>query len=176
MSGDVLTLGQRAAFKSYVESGGGFVAVHGSAGDPVTFWDWYVDKLIGARFLGHPMAKQFQEARVTVDDRSHPVARGLPASWTMTDEWYSFRTNPRDNGARIIAALDETSYEQIGMGGQPLAMGDHPIAWTRCVGRGRSFYSAIGHRPELYADTLYLGILERAILWAATAEGSDCTD
>lgn len=42
VSGDVLTLGQRAAFKDYVEHGGGFLAVHGSAGDPVIFWAPFV--------------------------------------------------------------------------------------------------------------------------------------
>lgn len=174
VSGDVLTLSQRAAFQRYIESGGGFLAVHGSAGDPVTYWDWYVDTLIGARFLGHPMSKQFQNARINLDDPAHPIASGLPESWEMTDEWYSFKTNPRDTGARVIATLDEASYEQIGMGGQPLAMGDHPIAWTRCVGSGRAFYSAIGHRPELYADPLYVGMIERAIAWTANPEGSGC--
>lgn len=38
VSGDVLTLTQREALKSYIERGGGFVAVHGSAGDPAYFW------------------------------------------------------------------------------------------------------------------------------------------
>jgi type 1 glutamine amidotransferase len=49
---------------------------------------------------------------------------------------------------------------------QDLRMGDHPIAWTRCVGRGRSFYSAIGHRPQTYSDPTYRTMLESAIGWA----------
>jgi hypothetical protein len=59
VSGDVLTVAQRRAFRSYIERGGGFVGMHGSSGDPVSFWDWYRDVLIGARFVGHPMAPQF---------------------------------------------------------------------------------------------------------------------
>lgn len=124
ISGDVLTLSQREALKAYMEHGGGFVGVHGSAGDPVYWWDWYVDTLIGARFEGHPYPKQFQTARVVID-------------------------NPAD-----------------------------PIAWSRCIGagarKGRMFYSAIGHRPEMYADPVYRRLLTNAIGWAAGHDSSVC--
>ena len=167
ISGDVLTLSQRQAFVNYMKGGGGFVGVHGSAGDPVYFWDWYVDTLLGARFLAHPMAPQFQIAKVKIDDAAHPVAKGLPATWDMSDEWYSFKTNPRTTGAKVIATLDESTYKPEGMGKQDLRMGDHPIAWTRAIGKGRMFYSAIGHRPERYGDPVYVQMLEQAIGWAA---------
>lgn len=174
ISGDVLTLTQRRAFQNYMQNGGGFVGVHGSAGDPVYFWDWYADTLLGARFAGHPMAPQFQTARVKIDDSSHPVAQGLPATWDMNDEWYSFKNNPRASGSRIVATLDETSYKPEGFGGQNLRMGDHPIAWSRCIGRGRMFYSAIGHRPERYADAVYVQMLEQAVSWAGARDLKRC--
>lgn len=167
ISGDVLTLSQRAAFQAWMQRGGGFVGVHGSAGDPVYFWDWYADTLLGARFQGHPMNPQFQTAQVRLDDAAHPVAAGLPAKWEANDEWYSFKTNPRATGARIIATLDETTYKPDGMGGIDLRMGDHPIVWSRCVGAGRMFYSAIGHRPERYSDATYVQMLEQAVAWTA---------
>ena len=174
ISGDVLTVAQRKAFRDYIEGGGAFVGVHGSAGDPVYFWDWYRDRLIGARFIGHPIAKQFQDAQVRLDDAASPVARGLPPQWTMNDEWYSFGSNPRTIGAHVIATLDESSYAPVGMGGQNLRMGDHPIAWTNCVGSGRMFYSAIGHRPERYADPIYETMLENALDWAAVSGKGTC--
>ena len=175
ISGDVLTLGQRRAFRTWMENGGGFIGVHGSAGDPVYFWDWYVDGLLGARFQAHPMNPQFQTAKVKLEDSAHPVARGLPAQWDANDEWYSFKTNPRAAGARIVATLDESTYKPEGMGGMSLRMGDHPIAWTRCIGparsgkgnQGRMFYSAIGHLPERYTDPVYVQMLEQAVAWAA---------
>lgn len=168
ISGDVLTLSQRAALRRWLERGGGFVAMHGSAGDFVYWWDWYPDRLIGARFIGHPMNPQFQEARV-VTNTAHPLAAGLPAEWRMTDEWYSFRTNPRAVGANVLLTLDESTYKPEGHG-QNLRMGDdHPIAWTNCIGRGRMFYSAIGHMPETYVEPNHVRLLESAITWAATA-------
>ena len=166
ISGDVLSLSQRKALQDYLKTGGGFVAVHGSAGDPVYFWDWYPDKLIGARFKGHPMNPQFQEARVVVNT-AHPLAKAVPSEWRMTDEWYSFRTNPRAVGANVLLTLDESTYKPEGMG-QDLKMGeDHPIAWTNCVGKGRMFYSAIGHMPETYSQPQHVALLESALDWAA---------
>lgn len=178
ISGDVLTLSQRRAFRSWMEKGGGFVGVHGSAGDPVYFWDWYVDGLLGARFLGHPADPQFQTARIKLEDTAHPVAKGLPPEWNVNDEWYSFKTTPRASGSRIIATLDESTYKPEGRGGMDLRMGDHPIAWSRCIGtgskRGRMFYSAIGHLPERYSDAVFIQMLEQGVDWAAGQAGNDC--
>jgi uncharacterized protein len=169
VSGDALTTSQRSAFKRYIESGGGFAGIHGSGGDPVYWWDWYADDLLGARFIGHPDAPQFQAARVVVEGAGSGLAAGLPDAWTMTEEWYSFAASPR-NGARVIARLDEDTYKP----GPNLAMGDHPIAWTRCIGSGRSFYTAIGHRPESYVEPNSLRLLENGIAWAAGSGPSRC--
>ncbi len=167
VSGDVLTLTQRKALQAYLENGGGFLAVHGSAGDPAYFWDWYADTLIGARFAGHPMSPQFQDAKVRLETPSSPLAKGLPAEWTMNDEWYSFTTNPRKAGAKVLATLDENTYAPKGVGGQDLRMGDHPIAWSKCLGKGRMFYSAIGHRPETYSTAEYRTMVKNALAWVS---------
>jgi len=173
VSGDALTLTQRRAFKSYIEHGGGFVGLHGAGGDPDYFWDWYVDTLIGARFLGHPMAPQFQEARISVADPDGKIVRGLPPGWMMKDEWYSFQPNPRSTGSHVLLALDEATYSPRS-GEKDLRMGDHPIAWTRCVGNGRSFFSAIGHRPEGYSEAHFVKFLDAGITWAAGVGSTRC--
>lgn len=168
VSGDVLTLKQRKAFRDYVERGGGYLGVHGSAGDFAYHWGWYPQTLIGAQFIGHPMGPQFQDARVVVEAPPGMVGGDLAPGWTMKDEWYSFDKSPRAKGVRVVATLDERSYSPKGQGGQQLAMGaDHPIIWSHCVGSGRSFYSAIGHRPETYSDPNYVKLLEQAVPWAA---------
>lgn len=171
ISGDVLTLSQRQAFEKWMERGGGYIGVHGSAGDPVYFWDWYVDSLLGARFLAHPMNPQFQTAKIRIEDSAHPAAQGLPKELELNDEWYSFKNNPRATGSRIIATIDESTYKPEGRG-LDLRMGDHPIVWSRCVGKGRMFYSAIGHRPELYSDPTHVRLLEQAVDWAAGQSGT----
>jgi uncharacterized protein len=175
VSGDVLTLAQRAALKRWMEKGGGFVAMHGSGGDPVYFWDWYADDLIGARFTGHPNDPQFQDAKLTIEKTPSGIGSSLAASFTLNDEWYSFAKSPRDSGANIIATLDESTYSRKGRFGSNLDMGaDHPIVWTRCVGKGRSFYSAIGHRPEIYSAPEVITLIEEAVPWAAGKGQSLC--
>lgn len=173
VSGDVLTLAQRRDFKAYLEGGGGFAGVHGSGGDYFYDWDWYADTLIGARFIGHPMDPQFQAAKVKVDDGKNPLVHGVQPEWTMTEEWYSFKTSPRQNGAHVIAALDESTYKPVARK-QDLRMGDHPIAWTRCIGKGRSFYTAIGHRPENYSEPNTVKLIQNGIAWAAGLVGNSC--
>lgn len=170
VSGDVLTVPQRRAFRHYVERGGGFVGVHGSGGDPVSWWDWYVDELIGARFAGHPDAHQ--TARLSIDGAS-AITRGIKPGWVLKEEWYSFERSPRETGARILVTIDEKSYEPTTRG-RDLRMGDHPVAWTRCVGHGRAFYSAIGHRPEVYADERNVRLMTQGIAWAMTPVAEGC--
>jgi uncharacterized protein len=174
VSGDVLTLGQRAALKQFVEAGGGFVAFHGSGGDPIYYWDWYADVLIGARFIGHTMAPQLQDAKIVIEEDPRSIAADLAPGWEMKDEWYSFKTSPRASGAHVIAILDESSYSPRGYGDQDLHMGDHPIAWIKCIGKGRSFYSAIGHRPESYSEVHNVRLLEHGILWASAGKEEKC--
>jgi len=173
VSGDVLTVPQRRAFQAYIENGGGYAGLHGSGGDFYYDWDWYADHLLGARFKSHPRSPQFQAAKLKVDSPNNPIVRGLPAEWTMTDEWYSFQNNPRHNGAQVLITLDESTYNPVA-GKLDLHMGDHPIAWTRCVGKGRSFYTAIGHRPEGYSEPNTNRLIEQAVAWAASLGPGSC--
>lgn len=168
VSGDVLTLSQRQAFEDYISQGGGFLGIHGSGGDFIYFWEWYADELLGARFIGHPADPQFQDAHLHIEETSSRIGEAVAPGWTMKDEWYSFRNNPRESGAMVIATLDESTYVAEGYGGQDLRMGqDHPIVWARCVGKGRSLYSAIGHRPEVYHIPENLLLLRDALVWTA---------
>lgn len=172
-SGDVLTTEQRAAFKNYITNGGGFVGIHAAGGDPKYAWPWYVETLIGAQFIGHPMFPQFQPATLHIDT-TDPITHALGATWSRTDEWYSFATSPRKAGVHILATLDEKTYSPK-MFGTDLHMGaDHPMIWKHCVEKGRVFYSALGHTAESYAEPKYLSVLEHAIAWSAGFEGTPC--
>jgi len=165
ITGDNWTAEQKAAFTRWVEAGGGFVGVHGAAGTRYRYWDWYTDVLLGGgRFIGHPNMPQFREARVVIEDRAHPIMAHFGPGFVHTDEWYSFETSPRAAGSHVLASLDESSYLEEG---EEWAMGDdHPIVWIACPGRGRSFYSALGHTAATYARREHERMLEEAILWA----------
>ena len=172
VSGDALTTPQRAAFRTYIDRGGGFAGIHGSGGDPKWFWDWYVDTLIGARFIGHPGRPQVQTATVSVVDSRSGIARGVAKAFPLLEEWYSFDRNPVDGGAVAVATIDEKDYQQIGYRGESLSMGFHPIAWRKHVGDGRMFYTAIGHRPENYDAPQAAALLANGIAWAMRTKGT----
>ncbi len=176
-SGDVFTPEQRAAFKSFVENGGGFVGIHAAGDNSHAAWGWYTDQVIGAHFIGHPMAPQFQQAVIDVEDHSNPATTHLGAKWPRTDEWYSFAASPRRPGINVLATLDERSYSPKGLFGKDIGMGkDHPIIWTRCVGKGRAFYSALGHTAESFAEPAHREMLAGAIGWAMRQQGTGCDE
>jgi uncharacterized protein len=179
VSGDVLTPVQRAAFKSWLEQGGGYVGLHGAGGDFSYAWKWYVDDLIGTQFIGHTLSPHIQRGRLLVEDKTHPATRNLGAEWIRNDEWYSFDKSPRAKGYRILVTIDEASYlpqEKFPFfPAKDIHMGkDHPMVWAHCVGNGRVFYSALGHQDSAYSEAKHLEMIAGAIAWAAGLEGSQC--
>ncbi|TME25005.1 MAG: ThuA domain-containing protein [Chloroflexi bacterium] len=160
-TGDVLDEAQQAAFERFIRAGGGFAGVH-SASDTEYGWAWY-GQLVGAYFRRHPAV---QPAVVRIEDAGHPSTASLPASWKRTDEWYDFRTNPRQ-AVHVLASVDESTYSGGGMGR------DHPIAWCHHFDGGRSWYTAMGHAAESYADSNFLAHLEGGIESVAGIRGSD---
>jgi type 1 glutamine amidotransferase len=138
-----------------VRRGGGWLGIHAAA-DAERGWRFYQDGLLATRFTGHP---PIQRATVVAEDRSHPAMRGLPRRWTREDEWYSFRRSPRGR-VTVVATLDERTYDP-----GTLRMGaDHPVAWWRRAGRGRAFYTALGHTTASYAEPAF----RRHVLGALT--------
>lgn len=174
-SGDVFTPDQRAAFKAFLENGGGYLGIHAAGDNSHKAWDWYMTQVIGTTFIGHPIDPQFQKATIRVEDKTNPATRALADGWERTDEWYSFDKSPRRPGINILATLDESTYQPGSFFGKELAMGkDHPIIWSRCVGRGRMLYSALGHTAATFAEPEYQGMLRGALLWTLRKDGVGC--
>ena len=157
-TGNPLGPAQQAALERWVEAGGGWVGVHAAA-DAHYDWPWY-GELVGAWFRRHPPV---QRATVRVTDRSHPSTQSLPAAWTRTDEWYDFRTNPRGQ-VRVLAVVDESTYQGGGMGN------DHPVIWSHEQGRGRAWYTALGHTEASWSEQRFLAHILGGIRWAAGAD------
>ncbi|CAM5540064.1 ThuA domain-containing protein [Streptomyces aurantiogriseus] len=161
-TGDVLGDTQQRAFEDYIRRGGGYVGVHAAAD---TEYDWpFYGGLAGAYFASHPA---IQPATVLVEDRAHPATSGLGRTWNRTDEWYNYRSNPRDR-AHVLASLDESSYTGGTMNG------DHPIAWCQNYRGGRAFYTGGGHTKESFADPVFRRHLVGGILYAVGESQADC--
>jgi type 1 glutamine amidotransferase len=152
---DVLDRPREEAFERFIRKGGGFAGVH-SASDTEYDWPWF-GQLVGAWFEKHP---KIQEARIIPEDPKDRSTEFLPNPWVRTDEWYNFRTNPRER-VRVLARLDESTYQGGTMGA------DHPISWRHEFDGGRSWYTALGHTKESYTEPLFLRHLLGGIEWAA---------
>ncbi|MET9358252.1 ThuA domain-containing protein [Streptomyces sp. NPDC006617] len=162
-TGDVLDATQQNALQSYVDNGGGYVGVHAAAD---TEYDWpYYHQLVGAHFKSHPAV---QQATLDNEDRTHPATAHLGPTWTRTDEWYDYRTNPRSD-VHVLQTIDESTYNGGGMGA------DHPITWCHPQGEGRSFYTGLGHTAESYNDPAFKNLLLGAVRYAAGQAPADCS-
>ena len=175
-TGTVLETPQKTAFEQYIRGGGGYVGIH-SAADTEYEWPFYA-RVIGAYFKNHPLQQNGDFIR---EDANHPATKHLQARFTVFDEFYSFKTNPR-NATHVLLRIDETSYSPDPNtsnlpGGTPEsgAMGDHPMSWCHSIDRGRSFYTALGHEAYLYSQDWYLTHILGGILTAADRVAADCS-
>lgn len=166
---------QEAAFQAFIEDGGGFVGIH-SAADAQPGDSFYIETL-GGYFESHP---EFQEGTALVTDRTHPSTAHLPLEWELEEEWYNYIEDPRGD-VHVLCSADQTSYEGVGYDGDGMQMdveGTHqPLVWCQELdGGARSWYTGIGHAPELYEeDENYRQHLLGGIKWAAGLEDGDAT-
>ncbi|UWE10770.1 ThuA domain-containing protein [Actinacidiphila bryophytorum] len=159
----VTTQAEKDAFQRYIENGGGYVGIH-AASDSGYSWSWY-GNLVGAYFKQHPA---IQAATVNIEDHTHPSTAGLPNSYTHTDEWYDFQTNPR-SAVHVLASVDDSSYSGSTMGA------DHPTTWCHDFDGGRAWYTGMGHTNESYTEPNFLHLLLGGIQTAAGAVAADCS-
>ena len=168
-SGDMLSDEQDRAFEAWLSQGGGWIGIHAAGDNSHDAWRWYHENLIGGNFIGHILGPQTQQARVVVEDREHPVTRDLPAEFEHEEEWYSWDQSARALGFNVLLTVDESSYDpKIHFMGSDtdIRMGDHPIVWWRCVGRGRALYTTMGHWGRAFENPPYAKLLENALAWA----------
>jgi type 1 glutamine amidotransferase len=152
---------QKADLQAFVENGKGFVGVH-SATDTFYKWPWY-GTMIGGYFDGHPWT---QKVTIKVDDPKNPSTKHLGASFEMDDEIYQFKAWERSN-VHVLLSLDPASVDLTKKGVNRTDK-DFGISWTRTQGKGRVFYTALGHRPEVWHDARFQQHLVEGIRWAAT--------
>jgi type 1 glutamine amidotransferase len=144
------------AFLAWISSGKGFLGAHSAS-------DTYHDSpdylaMLGGEFVVHGA---IVEAEVRVNDTSNPVVAHLGSSFRMTDEWYRFRqAGPTPT---VLLSFDRTPADGVGT---PGSAADLPLSWQKPFGSGRVFYTAVGHRSEVWEDTRFRRHLLEAIRWA----------
>jgi type 1 glutamine amidotransferase len=155
---------QKADLIGFVKNGGGFSGSH-SATDTFYKWPEY-GNLIGAYFDGHPWHKK---VKVVVEDRSHPATKHLGESFEITDEIYQFKGPYSRERLRILMKLDPE------LAGGKRKDRDNALAWAHEYGKGRVFYTALGHRPEVWKDERFQKHLLGGLRYVLKLEDADAT-
>ena len=150
-TGDI-PLADRAAFMGWLRAGHAFVGIH-SASDTFHNYPEFI-RMIGGEFESHgPQAKVL----CLVEDAAHPATKPLNKSFEVFDEIYLFKNFERAN-VHTLLSLDKHP--------NTAAPGYYPLAWNRVYGKGRVFYTALGHREDVLESVWYRQHLLGGIRWA----------
>jgi type 1 glutamine amidotransferase len=149
-----LTTSERAALQKFVESGKGWVGIH-AAGCAQAAWPWFMKFMGDVTFAGHA---NLRKGTLIFEDRTHPVTKNMPASLSITDEWYTFNKSPRPN-VHVMAKGDVANYSPYD------ANGDRPLVWSN-PSFTRMVYISIGHDPADWKVPEYISLVHDAIMWA----------
>lgn len=158
------------AFFDAIESGKGFVGIHCAsdtfgdhrkmgADDPYT-------KMIGGHFAGHGAQ---QVATIEVADPSFPGVSAFGTGlFQLNDEWYAQKYLAND----LHVILTQKTQ---GMKGKEYDRPNFPQTWARMQGKGRVFYTSMGHREDVWENPKYQGLLLGALGWATGKIEFDAT-
>jgi uncharacterized protein len=139
-------------------------------------WNEAYGELIGAYFKTHPPG--FQKIKVRVEDAKHPAGKPFEDGQPYEDEMYIFRDAPYSRQKlHIILSVTEDSIPSL-LEKAPKAAradNDYGISWCQQVEKGRSFYTSLGHRKEVWRDPRFQAHLIGGLRWAMGLEEGDAT-
>lgn len=147
-----------------VQAGKGFLASHcgsdtfhsaGPSREEQTKRDPYI-AMLGGEFISHGPQ---QEARQAIVSPDFPGAKGLEDPLVIADEWYSLKNFADD--LHVILVQDTR-----GMDGKDYQRPPYPSTWARNHGKGRVFYTSMGHREDVWTNAKFQQLLLGGLSWA----------
>jgi type 1 glutamine amidotransferase/sugar phosphate isomerase/epimerase len=153
----------RRSLMAFVTGGGGLMGVHGTSVGftrwPGAIEDWpEFGRMLGARGAAHLAADE--PVMIRLEDPAHPVAAPLGGKdFQYADEFFRFGDPFSRNRVRVLLSIDNAATARLQNRERVerfRADDDYALAWVRNYGRGRVFYSTIGHNPKVFTDPLML--------------------
>jgi uncharacterized protein len=159
---------QKVDFISFIhDDGKGFIGVHSAA---ITFVDWpeYGD-MIGGYYDEHPWLTF--DAPIIVEDRGFPGMQQWPRSFVLRDEIYQMRNYSRSK-VRVLMRLDVSKLDMKNKNVHRTD-GDFAVTWAKMYGKGRVYYTTLGHVEENWDKPEFQQMITEAITWAMGLENAD---
>jgi type 1 glutamine amidotransferase len=161
---------QKADFISFIhDDGKGFIGVHSAA---ITFVDWpeYGD-MIGGYYDEHPWLTF--DAPIIVEDSNFPGMRQWPHSFVLRDEIYQMRNYSRGK-VRVLMRLDVSKLDMKNKHVHRTD-GDFAVTWAKMYGKGRVYYTTLGHVEDNWDKPEFQQMMTEAIKWAMGLQNADVT-
>ncbi len=133
-----LPLPDKEAFLKWIKSGKGFVGMH-SATDTFPGFPGYID-MVGGHFKTH--AAQLEVQPINQDPQC-PACAHLGKDWKIYDEIYQMKNF---DPSKVHGLLTLDSKPDV----KDRSPGNYPIAWCKEYGKGRVFYTSLGHREDVW--------------------------
>lgn len=164
-----LTEDQKQDMLSFVKDDGkGFVGVH-AALDTNYKWPEY-GEMIGGWFDQHPWGTF--NAPIILEDPNFPAVKHFPHAFTKRDEIYQPKSWSRDK-VNVLLSLDPSKLNYENNPRVHRTDHDFAVAWSKMYGKGRVFYSTLGHTKEAWDDPEITKMYFEAIKWVlGYTEGS----
>jgi len=165
-----MTPDQKADFLSFIhDDGKGFVGIHSAT---ITFTDWpEYGEVIGGYFDEHPWVTF--DAPILVEDPNFPGMSQWPKSFVLRDEIYQMRNYSREK-LRVLLRLDASKLD-LNNPRVHRKDKDFAVAWAKTYGKGRVFYSTLGHPEENWDNPKMQAMYVGAIKWAMGLVDADVT-
>jgi len=161
---------QKADFLSFIhDDGKGFVGIH-SASITFTKWPEY-GEMLGGFYDQHPWGTF--DAPIIVEDSTFPGIKQWPKSFTLNDEIYQVKMFSREN-TRVLMRL-EASKLDLKNPRVHRQDNDFAVTWAKMYGKGRVFYSTLGHVEANWDKPEMQTMLTGAIKWALHLVDADVT-
>ena len=135
----------RENLEQFILNGGGLGGCH-AATDCFYSWPGF-GLMLGGYFSGHPW---HENVGIKLDEPDHPLVAAFGGKdFQIADEIYQFRAPWSRGRLRVLLSLD-VNKTNMNKGGINRTDGDFGVSWIRNHGKGRVFYSSLGHREEIY--------------------------
>ena len=161
---------QKADLLSFVrDDGKGFIGVH-SAAITLTKWPEFVD-MVGGTFDEHPWGTF--DAPIILEDLKFPGMQQWPHAFVLRDEIYQMKSFSRDR-VHVLMSLDAGKLD---LANPKIHRADHDfvVTWAKMYGKGRVYYSTLGHPEENWDDPRLQKMYFEAIRWAMRLVDADVT-